>query len=245
MSYGDVAKVGSMFGGLGLAAKLFGSSGGGHRFNQGPSALSQFQGINTQSPEGISSAQAAALGKTSGEQIYELQRRRLAQQGQGQQRNLARMFAGRGGGASSASASAMTRQLAAERDAVADASLQSQIEGQKIGMAEAQRLAQQQQFGAQLQQSSALANLQARTQLSLGDQANNRAFQQMLLQQQQAKSGRRSGLLGSLFKGAGAIGGFMLGGPAGAGLGMGLGGAAGGAFESAAPDQQYNPQVYG
>lgn len=192
--------------------------------------------FNTNLPANFATAlspeQAAELGRTTGEQLFELQRARLASQGQGNQRALARMFAGRGGGASSAAASAITRQLSAERQALADASLQSQLEGRRVGIAEAQRLAQASQFNAQLRQASALAQLQARTQIDLSRLGGAQALQRQLLDQQFRRRMQKGGFLSSLGRSiGGAAVGFLTGGPPGAlagGASGFLGGSGGG-----------------
>ncbi len=176
--------------------------------------------------------QTRAFGEEAGNRLFELQRRRLASQGQGQQRNLARMFAGRGGGASSAAAAAGQQQQIAERNALADASLQSQLEGQRIGMAESQRLGQQEQFASQLQQSTNLANLQARLGIQSQTLGGSQALQQQMLaiqaQRDAQKRQNKGGLLRGLGGALGGIAGFALGGPLGAGLGSKLGGLFGG-----------------
>lgn len=182
-------------------------------------AYTPYQPINT--------ADVERFSQQAGNQLYELQRRRLAALGQGQRQNLSRFYAGRGGGASSAAAVAARRQQEAERTAIADASLQSQLAGRQLGIAEAQRLQQQNQFGASLNQATNLANLQAR--LGAGSQGSALA-QQLLafhMQQQAQKKQQQGALVGNIFKGAGAIGGFFLGGPPGAAAGAQLGGAVG------------------
>ena len=182
------------------------------------------------------SARGDEFGAQAGKQIFELQRKRLASLGQGQQRNLSRLFAGRGGGASSAAAASGRQQQVAERSALADASLQSQLEGRRLGMAENQRLAQQNQFAAQLAQSTDLANLQARLGIQSQALGGQQALQQQLLriqaQRDAAKKASRGKFLSGLGSAVGGIAGTMLlpgvGTALGASLGGSLGGSAGG-----------------
>lgn len=186
--------------------------------------------------------QTRAFGEEAGNRLFELQRRRLASQGQGQQRNLARMFAGRGGGASSAAAAAGQQQQIAERNALADASLQSQLEGQRIGMAESQRLGQQEQFASQLQQSTNLANLQARMGIQSQTLGGQQALQQQMLAIQAQRNAQKRANKGGLLRGLGGALGGIFGGPVGGFLGskfaglFGGGGGGGDPFQNAVPD---------
>lgn len=159
------------------------------------------------------------IGQEAGERLYSLQRQRLARQGRGQRRDLARFFAGRGAG-SSAAASAYEQQLGRERSALAEQSLQSQLEGEKLGFAEAQRREQIRQFGQQLQQNEALARLRAQTQLQLGELQRRMQQERLAFQAAQAKRQRKSGFLGGLFGGLGNIAtGFLPGGGIASALG--------------------------
>ena len=176
------------------------------------------------------------IGTEYGGRLYNLQRQRLARMGQGQRRDLARFFAGRGRG-SSAAASAWEQQLGRERSALAEQSLQSQLEGEKLGFAEAQRREQIRQFGEQLSQNEALAKLSSQTQLQLADIQQQMARERMAFEAAQAARKRKSGFLGSLFGGVGKIAaGFLPGGGIASALGLFGSGGGGGGYD-------YSPYV--
>jgi len=150
---------------------------------------------------GVSPEELNALSQQYGSDIYELQRRRLASSARGSQRNLSQFFAGRGGGASSAAASAIQAETARERDALANASLESQLAGREQAGAEANRREGMRQFDTGV----SLQNLSARTQLQLQQMGGLQRLAELRFQAEQQRKARKNGLLGSILGGVGSL----------------------------------------
>lgn len=171
-----------------------------------------------------SNATPEELGRRAGERFYELTRRRLSSQAQGSRRDLARYFAGRGGGAGSSAAYAAKQLQTGERQALADASLQSILSGEQVGRQIASFQEGQRQFNEQIRQQ--MLNRQFES-----DQARARFNEQLQLlkyAEQLRKQQSKGGLFGKIFKGlgAGAIT-LLSGGSALPALAAGLGGGLG------------------
>lgn len=176
----------------------------------------------------VGSQGSGALGKKFGNDIYEVTRRRFANQGVGQSRQLASQFASRGGQASSAAAGAQRGLLNQQNFNLGQASLQSQTEGARFGQAEQGMLNQVDQFGRNLSQQGDLTREGFQNQRWLQDRMGQQQMEQLMYRQRYLREREKRGFLGSALGGIGSIFGSMILPGIGTAIGGGLGTALGG-----------------
>jgi hypothetical protein len=151
-------------------------------------------------------ADPQALGAKYGSDLYELSRRRLAGQFGLARRGIGERLAGRGL-QGTAGGSAFGDLILQEARALADTSLESQLQGIRLGMDEAGRLEGIRQFDESLRQREALTQAQFQHEISLANMQRRRELELLMLQEKFARGreGRESrrGLLGGIFGGLG------------------------------------------